>query len=487
MVNKTCCILVYLCLFILKMQAQSGFVFKYSSLNDEFPTSIVETSDHGFIISASYGTFPASYQILLIKLNKFGDTIRSRKIEFAGGYSYISNMIKLNNGSYLGIGEKIYPDGKIRMWLINFSEELLLIKDTSYMSNMKNVSQFYCMSDYFQRVLVFGSGTLPNSGYYHPFILTVNQNLDSLNYVCYNPPQCSQHVYSLIEKPDSSGYLMMIFGKYIQQTYSFSQILSMDNSFNILAVDSIPRDLNLYLNSKYINKNRLLITGKLTDNSPTRTDHLAILNLDSTFQVVNEYYLGPEDTISYPAAYTNLDFVNPNEIFYGGTVNFNIGTIFSNMPSSILLGKFDSTLNLYWEKSFGGDQYYIVYTLTALEEGGCIIGASSFNYNTQTQERDIYVIKVDSNGLITSVDNKNPESRKNALIFPNPGNEILNVQLTCQTAEIVLYDITGNKILNKSIGHGFNSIDVSNLLPGLYLYRITDSNSKVQQDKWIKK
>ncbi len=53
---------------------QSGFVFKYSTLNDETPSGIVETSDHGFMICGSKGTYPDSYHTLLIRINMYGDS-----------------------------------------------------------------------------------------------------------------------------------------------------------------------------------------------------------------------------------------------------------------------------------------------------------------------------------------------------------------------------------------------------------------------------
>lgn len=467
--------------------AQSDFVFRYSTPNDEIPTSIIETADHGYIVSAGIGTYGAAYQTLFIRLDNNGDTLRTKKIICQAGNSGIGKLLKLENGTYVGVGVKTTSTGKQKLWLLNFSESLTILKDTSYCFNLVDVSNCYGFFDHFSNLIVYGHGSVNSSSAPHPFVFRVSQNLDSLKYE-FLTASTSQLVYSMIEKPDTSGYLMMITGHYGLNTNSSSQMLTIDYSLNVTHTDSIPGQLALYLDSKFLNTNELIITGKRTyQNSNPRTDKLGILKLDSLYQMENEYYLGPEDTISYPGYYSNLDFIDTNKIFFAGTVNQNIYSSFPTNPSYILVGRFNSSLQLTCQNYYGGDQYYGVCCMTAVSDGGLIIGATAFNYLYQDHERDIYILKIDSNGLITGQNNLDILYHNSVVVFPNPGGNFINIENVTINSNFLLFDLSGHKIIHQSIDQKNNVVYTGNIPIGNYLYQLIEKGRLIGYGKWIKK
>lgn len=211
------------------------------------------------------------------------------------------------------------------------------------------------------------------------------------------------------------------------------------------------------------------------------------MKLDTSLLVNKEYFLGPDDTVTNPGAYTNLGFIDPNKIFYVGTANFNVNEIFSSIPSYILIGRFDSALNLTWQKYFGGDQYYIVRSLTATSDGGCIISATSYDYQRQNQEQDIYVIKIDSNGLISGQNNLPPVRSYDAIVYPTPGSDLIFVETQLRYSVFSLYDLTGRELYSQGLLPGRNSIPVQYLTSGLYIYKVTQNSQVKEYGKWIKK
>jgi len=479
---------IALMLFIsfIGVKAQSGFVFRYSTLNDEIPTSIIEIPDHGYIISAGIGTYSVEYQGLLIRIDRNGDTLFSKKLGLSEYGGPIRHLLQLENGTYLAIGAKIPLSGKPKLWLLNFNDSLGIIKDTSYVLDLESLFIYSGLINHSQNVIVYGCGYLDSISSCHPFIFSVTPTLDSIQYKFFNIPS-GQWVYSMIEKPDTSGYLMMITGTYLINTNSPSQILKMDNLFNFNQIDSIPGHLEMYLDSKFLNNREILITGKRTyEFSNPRTDKLGILRLDTSLLVNKEYFLGPEDTISYPAAYTNLDYTDPNKIYYGGTANISFSSVFPSSTSYILIGRFDTALNLAWQKYFGGDQYYIVRSLTATSDGGCIISATSYDYKRQNQEQDLYVIKIDSNGLVSGENNLPPVRLLDAIVYPNPGNDIIYVETQLRKPVFRLYDLTGREVCSIDLVQGRNSISVQNLISGLYIYKVTQDSQVKEYGKWIK-
>ena len=467
-------------------QSQSSFIFKYSTLNDEIPNSIIETSDHGFIIASETGTYGVEHQQLLLRINQNGDTLYSKTIIVSSGKCGIESLVKMDDGTYLGIGSKVPLSGKSRLWLLNFNDSLRIIRDTSYSFGFDRFYSTCGLKDHLHNIIVYGSGFTETYSSPHSYLFRCTQALDSIQYNFFYAPQ-GQMASTMLEKPDTTGYLLMITGHYQIITNSNSQILTIDYSLNVNRIDSIPGHLELYLDSKLLNNSEIIISGfREYPFSNPRTSKLGIVKLDTSLLVNKEYFLGPDDTITNSGAYTNLGFTDPNKIFNVGTVNFNENEIFSSIPSYILIGRFDSALNLTWQKYFGGDQYYIVRSLTATSDGGCIISSTSYDYKRQNQEQGLYVIKIDSNGLVTGQNNLPPISSYDAIVYPNPGNELIYIETQLKNAEFYLYDLTGREVCSIDLDPGRSSIPVQNLPSGFYVYKVLQNSQVKEYGKWIK-
>ncbi len=468
------------------MQGQSGFIFKYSTQNDEIPNSVIETADSGFIITAGIKTPTNGYQTLLIRLNKNGDSTFSKTLIFNNGISGLGSLIKLENGSYLGVGGKILGSGWFKLWLLNFTDNFTIIKDTSYFITTGSMFTYNGFVDHNSNLIIYGSLALTTTSAPHPFIFTSNQALDSLGYKFFDV-STSQVAYSMIEKPDSTGYIMMISGNYQVNLNSPSQLLTLDYSLNVNEIDSLPGKLGWYLNSKPINRHDIIVTGlRWYEGSIPQMEKIGIVKLDSTFTMKDVFYLGPQDTISYPGIYSNLDFIDTNRIFCAGTTNVNISNVYSAIPSFIIIGRFDSFLHLSWQKYFGGDQYYIVNCVRSVKDGGVIIGATSYDYQRQNHERDIFVIKVDSNGLITGQNELTPVKVDDVIVYPNPGNDFMDVETQLKGTAFHLYDFMGNEVYLKDLVPGRNRLAVMGLTEGVYFYTVVRDSQLIQSGKWIK-
>ena len=72
----------------------------------------------------------------------------------------------------------------------------------------------------------------------------------------------------------------------------------------------------------------------------------------------------------------------------------------------------------------------------------------------------------------------------NFSLYPNPTNGSIYLQSEENIANIILFDLIGQKRFQKKINNGF--IDLTNLSSGIYLLRIEFSNGKTQTTKVIK-
>ncbi len=466
-------------------KAQNSFLFRHISEQDETPSGIIETSDGGFIISAGAHINEGPGNAILYRLRSNGDTICSRTVVNSGGTCSLTSLIKLDNGYFTGVGFKTSSAGIYYLWLLTFTDSLVIIHDTAFQTNYSYSIDSHIILDHFRNLIVYGCNG--ESLYqFNIYIYQFSQNTDLLSYHFYDNPTMN-FPFSMTEKPDHSGYYMMIFGHYLINTNSASQILSFDYLFNVTHIDSIPRDLAMYFSSKNINNNEFILTGKRTYQTQTiRTDKLGILKVDTDLRVIKENYIGPEDTISYPGYLLNMDFLNVNNIYYTGVANQCIYGHFPSSPSYILLGRFDSSLNLTGEKYYGGDMYYEVSCMAATTDGGCIIGAASYDWNTQNQERDLYILKLDSGGIVTGINNQSPVQSHEVIVYPNPGDDLLYVETQMKYAVFHLYDLSGREVLSNRLIPGRNSLQVRYLNSGLYIYKVAQDLLVKEYGKWIK-
>ncbi len=98
------------------------------------------------------------------------------------------------------------------------------------------------------------------------------------------------------------------------------------------------------------------------------------------------------------------------------------------------------------------------------------------------------VLYVDDIALVTNPSGiKNISSDKGLTVYPNPVSSQVTINNTVTSkATFVLYDITGRKVMTTNIGSSFNTVDVSALPAGMYIYTIIDeNNSVIKTDKLI--
>jgi hypothetical protein len=279
---------------------------------------------------------------------------------------------------------------------------------------------------------------------------------------------------------------MMILGHYQVNINTWGQILTFDYALNEIATDSIPSGLDLYYNSKKINGHEFFLTGKkFIPFSNPRTDVLGILRLDTSFSLKAQAYIGPQDTINYPGYLHNLDFIDTTQIYYGGTCNQAIAD-FSSNKSYYMLGKFDSELNLQWQKYYGGDMYYTLWGILATSDHGCLLLGSTYNYLTQNLERDIFVIKVDKNGSYTGNNGIPSKIIHDIILYPNPGNDKLYVNTGLKDACFELFDVMGNNRIHQMLNQGLTTVYTQVLTTGMYFYRITHKDTLVESGTWVK-
>ena len=71
-------------------------------------------------------------------------------------------------------------------------------------------------------------------------------------------------------------------------------------------------------------------------------------------------------------------------------------------------------------------------------------------------------------------------------LYPNPGNNTLNICTTLQNACVEVYDIKGRLVHNQEITENVTSINAEGWPSGAYLWKVVSGNMEAECGKWIK-
>ncbi|HKC67909.1 MAG TPA: T9SS type A sorting domain-containing protein, partial [Bacteroidia bacterium] len=85
-------------------------------------------------------------------------------------------------------------------------------------------------------------------------------------------------------------------------------------------------------------------------------------------------------------------------------------------------------------------------------------------------------------GIKQIVSSNNP-----VLVYPNPTNNIINLQINnYESTHIEIYDIMGKKVLHQTLQNNLQQIDMTGLADGIYQLSILKNNIHIYQGKIIK-
>jgi hypothetical protein len=469
-------------LCISSVYPQATFEYMYSSLQNEISRSLIEDDEGNIIFSVEnfeYG--------LLIKLDQNGSFIDSIRIENPEGTCNLAELIKIDENQFVVFGNWT-TDTNSSLWYMRFDNDLQIVDDKKLNSNEMFIFEFHHIINQNGNIVIIGHYVADPQDEFDVCMYEININGDVIRNMFFNAASTYNHAYTLLENKFDNNY--KVFAKSplssaLSRTFCCINIV--DSNFNF--IDSSPIDYpNIENNScaKWLNDSIYFLAGKWLYYAEPEWD-VGIVKVTRTDSVISSNSFGRNDTVDNPGNYHCLDFITPDNIFFGWTSNSYMYP-FQNDPSWIMLTILDSNLNIKSQNQYGGDAFYIVNSVLATQDSGCVISCSRYDHLTQFNEWDVYILKVNKDGLLVSTP-ENPVINANACyLYPNPGSEQLNVNCPHDGLGIQLFDIMGRIKMTALLKAGNNPLPASNLTSGIYLYRITyPKNQVVQSGKWLKK
>ena len=439
-----------------------------------------------YIVSAySYDDNKDVVTGLLYKIDPYGEIVTSITLHVPDSGCYLTEIIELDS-NYLIFGA-IGPGTSTMssIMICSFDFELNLQWRKQYkLSEQHIIGMFNAKIDHDGNIVAIGSA-MKEVKYYDPdpFLFTCNQQGDSLSMVV-EPYDYQQMLFDFLIKPDSSGYISFGYGQYpsYPSYHSFGAYYS--PSFDFEKVIEIPDDrFHSSHTVRWINDHEFFISGK---------KHIAIQyeayqgvgmkRMDTSFSITQEVDFGHIlDTINYPGWERSFDYLNIDNIFFTWSKNYD--DFFQFMPSWIVLTRLDSNLNIIYDRYYGGDAMYSSYFIDATEDGGCVILGIIYDY--EGIDYDLYLIKTDENGLVTTVDEDHLQSKLNILVYPNPCSGRISFDHDLTLVDI--FDHSGQWVLRFQNYNQFSDIAVGQLQSGVYIYRALSKEGGYASGKFVKR
>ena len=479
-------IITFFLLAAISVNCQESFELLIPGPGFESPGDLhIDDQGNYIIVGVSMDLISGKLSGIALKISPFGEVIINNTYEFPDTSCNFFNLVKLDS-SYLVFGG-IGPDviGLSSLLICSFDFDLNLLWRKSYkVSNTHLLGGFKSKVDLDGNIIIMGV-TLKEVKYYDsdPFEFRCTISGDSL-FMLVETLDYNQRVFDFLIMPDSTGYISFGSGQYPSYPYIDANAAYYDHFFYRGRVREVPNNIYWSHTVKWINDEEFFISGNKHIPSPLEIHPVGLMKLDTAFSVIDDVHFGViPDTACYPAWVRSFDYLDLNNIFFAWTKNFD--DLYQNIPAWIMLSKFDSTLNLLWERYYGGDAMYSTWLIDATEDGGSIITSMRYDYSNQDNNFDLYLIKTDENGLITSINEESEINDVDIYVSPIPCTDKITFNKDLSLIEI--FNQSGQLVLRFENYSMSKSINVDYFNPGIYIYRIIDREGYLATGKLIKK
>jgi hypothetical protein len=229
-------------------------------------------------------------------------------------------------------------------------------------------------------------------------------------------------------------------------------------------------------------------------------DHnfVGLVKLNKADSSLEGYLRIPDSSFSYDDKYVaynrGLQMRNGKVFCMAYDVWLYKGFTFNDNENHIYVGKADTAMQAWeWYKYISlPNKFLAAYDMIATADGGCMIAAGVYDYlnnpASNNFQHDIYIIRLDANGVITSIFNPAPEAKDYFAVYPVPAQQEIFLDYKGSDAfDFYVYDVSGKEVMHHlQMTAATKKLSLENLQSGNYVYKAVFKNKKTNMGKLIK-
>ena len=457
--------------------------------------SVAETAEHDFILCGFRETIPGSSftNAQLLKINGIGDIIQQRDLEsemYLSTFATVRKTISSADDFFL-MGRKDSVEQNVvshlfKLWRmdsnLNFTDEYSL----NFSDSLIVIPQQYINLN--DSLIYFLSGIIRPPSTRIDFSVT-KLNLSDGTYRMFSSSWYTSRVASNIIFDTIGQQLKVLIAGAATKSNGIIRILTFDMDLNYISdfePDFVFGGLTCRM-ANYSDDSYILLVNDSRVSGETCLSNIRY-SYENVFQNKTDVYCSA-DTLTYPGSGNSM--LKTDSIIWSiGIYNIDPSTFWQPTPTWIQVSRINADFELTDQYYYGGDGLYFPYDIISTSDGGMLIAGNYYNPNAipLVQQRDPFVLKLNSEGLIVNVDNPEQPISQEAIVLPNPGKEYLQVKLAIQhkTARFQLFDTGGRQVLETDLSGDMQRVKTEQLPSGVYIYRITGSNLVIGSGKWVK-
>ncbi len=469
-------LLLYSLIFSIK--AQSPFTTLLPFIDDQSIADIAFFDEHIYVLEWIYETPDLTKGYNRISVLDIDGNIVAQRFPGDDNGRLFYNFSKFN-GQLLLLGNEVNLTGQQSLAIYGINSEALINRISLIPLGP------YPMIDMTKPQLISNGNELILSSLhqraalrYQMNFIKINKRYGLLQHKVYDPDH-SCKAYSFVKA--DSGYLISAI---LWPEFNFSiQISKLDEDFNLTqSLDLEDQGISAPSSLRYLYNGKFIFAAQ---HEPLRD--MALMLRKGNLELQNMGYFGkPGDTNDRPASVRCVDLTSDRKIIAGSTSNHN-GNIYSDNNSWIHLVKFNTFPDdIEWEHFYGGDAFYTLSIVEPLDDGNILMAGTHYATGSGTYKRNNIIMRVNPDGIITSLADDNKIQIGEIKVYPNPGIDILNWEIN-KDKKIILLEISDlNNKLIYSIQNPVKQINTSSFQSGSYILRLLDIDGNVHQTKWIK-
>jgi hypothetical protein len=489
--------LVFFLFFIvlsLHTTAQNTFFNIFNTHQIETTFDAIQINDGSFIIVGKRSTTTTEEDVcgLIMKVDENGNLLKETTlINQNRTYYFIIDSVPNTHNEFVVIGaiDSIVGDELYSSLIITRIDGQLNINSQHNFHRLKNYKIYpwkHTFTNDSTMMLLIDSRT--NTQPTSPAIIVTEVRLpaDSIRSFISEPGILSMPG-DIIYVPESDEFHVAYFGSFLTDLWDI-KILRLDNKLNkIESLQSPERMFSTPCITKLTDSTYLLTATADIEYGYASVRGISTQVMDKNGNGMNgtQFYNHP-DTILYGGWKSNTTIVD-NSIFITGVYNIDPGSVpWQSTPTWVQITKLDMDLNILSDYFYGGDAVYYPYCIIPTRDNGALITGIIWDFQLPKQ-LDIFAMKVNSEGIIVNAPENASMQTTEAILYPNPAGEQITVDFSrlYNSATLQLMDISGKTVFRSQLTSNRQTIDISVLPAGTYLYRIFNPKGLEETGKLV--